>query len=357
MAVQNFVIELIEDLLNDKELSLTERNIRFYDRGTTPDENMEAHIRWKNARFYNDNSNVVRSSILVIQLNLAEMEAHPEVDQRAEYVNFNVGDLYRMYRKGGLEAVRPVIKENIRILKTTAAHNMSVLQKYGDYEATKNNLILRPLNYDNNERVLTDCVYQQIGDIALVLYLSLGSIKQENGSKIMSAMVRREAFEQWNVSEEEVLDWALRNTMRLQAPIFCYITGLQLDDLCTGDIAAHASNFKTRQVRFMDDENVVVDLNDITAPVLTTEQQVNGAIAAFYPGVLDRIRKIAGGDFYLVFTGTSDVHIHPVSSPLSLSRMKRTLDEMNRELNTREELLSRHIYRYNGETKQIVSVK
>ena len=34
MAVQNFAIELIEELLRDEELALTEQNIRFYDKGT-----------------------------------------------------------------------------------------------------------------------------------------------------------------------------------------------------------------------------------------------------------------------------------------------------------------------------------
>lgn len=47
MAVQNFVIELIEALLNDRELAMTEEDIRFYDQGTTAetDEALDDHIR------------------------------------------------------------------------------------------------------------------------------------------------------------------------------------------------------------------------------------------------------------------------------------------------------------------------
>ena len=46
MAVQNFVIELIEELLNGKELALTEQDIRFYDKGTTAetDESLDDNI-------------------------------------------------------------------------------------------------------------------------------------------------------------------------------------------------------------------------------------------------------------------------------------------------------------------------
>ena len=62
MAVQYFVIELIEALLNDKELALTEQDIRFYDKGTTAeaDEVLDDHIRWRNARYFNEDSNITR---------------------------------------------------------------------------------------------------------------------------------------------------------------------------------------------------------------------------------------------------------------------------------------------------------
>jgi len=58
-------------------------------------------------------------------------------------------------------------------------------------------LILRPFNYDNNEKVLADGIYRRIGDMALVLYISLGIYEwgNEEGSKdIMSAMVHRGLF-------------------------------------------------------------------------------------------------------------------------------------------------------------------
>ena len=46
MAVRDFAVGLIEELLKDNELALTEENIRFYDKGTTAetDENLDDHI-------------------------------------------------------------------------------------------------------------------------------------------------------------------------------------------------------------------------------------------------------------------------------------------------------------------------
>ena len=109
----DFAIELIEELLKDNELALTEENIRFYDKGTTAetDENLDDHIRWRNARYYNEDSNVVRSSLLIVQL---------PVGQSAEYINFHVGELYRIYRKDGMNGVLPIVKRDIKDLKASA---------------------------------------------------------------------------------------------------------------------------------------------------------------------------------------------------------------------------------------------
>lgn len=335
MAVQNFVIELIEELLADKELALTEQDIRFYDKGTTAeaDATLDDHIRWRNARYLNEDSNIVRSSILIIQL---------PFDNGTEYVNFHVGELYRLYRKDGMKGVLPIVRSDIKGIKSTASQNLAVLNQHEDYEAIREHLIIRPLNYDDNDKVLAKAIFRRVGDMALVLYISLGTTPHGTGQNILSAMVRRDMFQAWDADEQEVLDYALENTMRLQPPVFCHVA-----------MGLGGGNLKSRHVRFMEDESVKIDFNSPLAPPLTTEQEVNGAVAAFYPGVLERLYRMVGGDFYLVFSGIYDVHIHPVDGNRKVSSLRSTLADMNRNANRRDEILSRQIYLYSGEKKEI----
>lgn len=109
MALRDFVLDLMEDLLSDQELGLREEDLRFYDKGTTAetDEALDDHFRWRNARYYNEDSNVVRNSLLIVQLSMGES---------AEYINFHVGDLYRVYRKDGMAGVLPMVKRDIKDL-------------------------------------------------------------------------------------------------------------------------------------------------------------------------------------------------------------------------------------------------
>lgn len=337
MAVKDFVIDLIEGMLADKDLGLSEQDIRFYDKGTTAgaDEDLDNHVRWKNARYYNEDSNVVRSSLLIVQI---------PIEKGEEYVNFHVGELYRLYRKDGMKGVLPIVKNDISGVKAASAQTFSLISKFGDFEAIKENLIVRPLNYDNNEKVLENGIYRKIGDMALVLYISMGVTMSGSSRNIMSTMVQRVMFKEWNVDEQETFDWALENTMRLQPPVLCQLTS----------VVGNSDKLKT--IEFMDDDSVKVDFNQSFAPSLTTKQEVNGAIAAFYPGVLERLYQMVGEDFYLVFTSIYDLHVHPVNGSFGLSAMRKSLKGTNQNVNRRDEIFTRKIYRYNGETKEITEV-
>ena len=63
-----------------------------------------------------------------------------------------------------------------------------------------------------------------------------------------------------------------------------------------------------------------------------------------------------GGDFYLVFTSIYDVHIHPTDGFITVRKMQELLNETNRKMNKREEVLSRQIYRYHGIKKELEAV-
>lgn len=336
MALHDFILPLIEKMLADEDLSLSEQDIRFYGEGTTAeaDENLDDHIRWRNARYYNENSNVIRSSILMVQLTFSH---------GAEFVNFHVGELYRLYRKDGMKGLYTVVKNDIMQVRAAGAQSLAALNQIEDYESIKDRLIIRPLNYDNNAKVLENCIYRRTGDIALVLYLSVGRIERERGNDILTAMVRRDIFKKWEKEEQEVFDWALENTMRLQPPAL-YRTDLFWPE------------GESRRVDFMDDESVTFSFDELFAPFLSTEQLVNGAVAAFYPGVLERLYDMVGQDLYLVFTAIDEVHIHPINGKMSVGAMRKIQADTNRAINKRNELLSRKIYRYNGIKKTIIPI-
>jgi len=138
MAVQNFVVELMEGLLGSKDLSLTEGDIRFYDKGTTAgkDEDLDSFVKWQNARFYNEESNVFRSTTLIVRIAVEGGE-----DQ---YVNFSIGPLYRDYRvDGDIKGVLKAVETALKRVMANAAKTVGLLNQFGDLEAIRDQILSR----------------------------------------------------------------------------------------------------------------------------------------------------------------------------------------------------------------------
>ena len=54
---------------------------------------------------------------------------------------------------------------------------------------------------------------------------------------------------------------------------------------------------------------------------------------------------MAGGDYYVAFTGIHEFHVHPVDSERPINILRRIKD-MNTRVNKPDEILSRKVYKY-----------
>lgn len=151
-----------------------------------------------------------------------------------------------------------------------------------DYEEIKHNLIIRPLNYEKNEKKLEAGVYELIGDIALTLYVNIGNID----GLYTSAMVPSITLGYWEKSINQVIEDAKKNTYILFPPrLFNWLDIGRFEDEDYGI--------------FMErDPDVKLDRGSC-ATFVTTKNQLNGAVAMFMPGVAKRLGDLIGSDFFL----------------------------------------------------------
>jgi hypothetical protein len=85
--------------------------------------------------------------------------------------------------------------------------------------------------------------------------------------------------------------------------------------------------------------------------MFTTRPVLNGAISFWYPGVQEKIAEMAGGDYYVAFTGIHDFRVHPVGTTTARAVLLK-LKNMN-QFNKKDETLSRKVYRYHADTKEL----
>ena len=238
---------------------------------------------------------------------------------------------YDRYLLEGWQGVLPELAVAIR--RDGGRENALPVEK-DTYVQHRANLILRPCSLTQAGGELENCVYWEVGDIALVLYLLL----HDKPGNFMSMKLERTITDGWNKKDAVLLTGALLNCVTKMPPrLYQAQTSLRY--------------YNEKGGVFLEGEEGVpirIDPRDaVQGNVgyrLTTTSRINGAIAIFYPGVRERLAELLHGDFYVVFYSVHEVGIYPVRHK-SLTDLKAEIRHHNALL-WRKNYLSGKIYRY-----------
>ena len=213
---------------------------------------------------------------------------------------------------------------------------------FSAFDNAKDNLIIRPISYKSNKKLLKDHIYNRFGDIAVVLYM----LMQHSGKSMGTAKMPRTIVEEWRLSKDFLLRIALENTARFFPP---FILPLELT-------FKGAETFSQTPINHRFFMNPLIPFSLIPSALNTyyvsIEKGINGAAAVFYPGVLEKLASLFDDDLYVSLPCIREALIHPVSkSDISAlnhaaSSMIVTLDPLER--------LSPNIYRYSRSDKKLI---
>jgi hypothetical protein len=216
--------------------------------------------------------------------------------------SFRVKDYYMDYCGG--KSLGEVMLEILKIIEPMVDKPIEFdLSVFEAYNSAKSNLIIRPISYTNNKKLLKEHIYKKHGDIALVLYMLMSRNEQGMGS----AKVHKKIVLDWDVDVDYIFLAALENTARLFRPFI-----LPMEFTFRGQ--EYFEQVPHRNRFFMDAMTPFELLpSDMDCYYLSVDAGINGAAAAFYPGVLERLGSIFEDDLYLTFTCVREAIVHPVS--------------------------------------------
>ncbi len=192
------------------------------------------------------------------------------------------------------------------------------LDKYLSYDVAKDRLFaqLRCL-----EDVNDDQICYQIGDFAMIFFLMVGGTG--NGWRCMQ--VTESLLEQFDVSPEELMRTALKNSEKLMPPLITPM-GTYIKD------------------------GMDCDEGSSSTMILVTNKQSNrGAVVLFYEGVMERIANYLQDDLLIIPSSIHEMLVVPFSEHAG---NEENLEELIQELNESRmvrmgEKLSDHLYFYN----------
>lgn len=324
MEKEKFIQEFLEGLEHNEEWGLTADNIRLYRDGATADGDKEdlEFIRSTNIRYHKVESDTLIGDFVSIM--------KERNNKMKGMCRFEVALLQRTLEQEGWDGVWDIVRQNI---KQWALLDSDVLSKLEDYQAIREHLIIRPINYADNRYELKNCIYKKEGDIALVLYMR---VCDNEAHGLSTVKMQKKSLEDWKEDEDKVWEDALLNTYVL-APPRMYMTPMESDKPSYTKGAFMAIGSKINRIL------------PLQVPIVTTTRQTNGAIALFYPGVKERIAEMAGGSFYVAFTSIHEARIH-CAHTISPRQVLRGLKDVNKSFDPKE-VLSRKVFCYDAEKK------
>lgn len=327
MDFGSFAIELTDKLVNGKEFHFGEDNVRFYADGfvaSEEDKQIYEDISNTNARYHNSKSKTLKGNFLII--------TQPLGNEVSTMCRFSVDKLYKIYKKSGWDSVLNEIRTAIQASKKS--YDINIPSALSDYDLAKSRLIIRPINFSNSSTILEQCVYKRVEDIALALYMILKDDK--TSSHLSTTKVMLSSLDIWGKTIDDVWDVAMANTQAWAPPrMYTSMSDILHPAPSVGD--------------FMN-EDISINWDSFMPPVVTTTRQVNGAVALFYPGVLERLSELVGDSFYVAFTSIHEAYIHKYGTKKPSAIRNSLLDTVNH--GAQDELLTRNVFFYDAGKKR-----
>ena len=332
MAYKEFISEL-QEKLEEKKQELGYNKIVFLEDGSTSTDVKELSvIRETNIKYHKTESDVLIGDYIIL---------YQYKGKREQMCRFDCGQLYRKYEKGSWAAVWEQFSSSIDSSRKFMELGIIDLIEKNEYDLLKDKLFIRPLNFNDHRYELKNHIYRRVGDMVLVLYILASDENNGKTHDVLSVKVPKASMQAWGIDEEEVWESAMSNTY-IMAPPRIYLKPMDIVDP------------PYHRGAFMALNSDITSLSPNAVPTVTTTVQINGAIAMFYPGVMQRIAELFGDDYYIAFTGTSEARLHkkgtiqPRNILMRIKQMNKTFDP--------SEVLSNKVYLYetaNQEMRQL----
>lgn len=206
------------------------------------------------------------------------------------------------------------------------------------FENIRPRIVYKLVHQEKNKELLKEVPWIPYLDLAIVFYCLLSKSPTENAS----VLVRNEHLCYWNVSVEDLLSLAQKNTPFLLCSCCDSLAELLLPILEQLPVQEQT-----------DTKNTFASASMVPMYVLTNQQRFLGACCILYDDVLKEIAERLDSDLYILPSSIHEVILMPVTVTESVPALSQMVCDINQSEVSAEEILSDHIYYYHRSTDSI----
>ena len=241
-------------------------------------------------------------------------------------------EMYYALCQGGLTGMEDVIRRMADIVQeNTIPVDLSLVT---DYSRTKENLFIRVCDAGRNGELLKNIPHTRIDDLAVTYHI----LRSIDAGGMSSMTVTSQMMADLGITKEQLHQDAIENSPRLFPPMIENIgTMLRLFEMK----AAGLEEEDISEIRKTMDQDMQIPML-----VVTNREQINGASALFYPGILDQVGEMMGEGYFIL---PSSVHVWiivPDREGLDASQMQVMIKDANQNAVTPDIQLGDAAYHY-----------
>lgn len=254
--------------------------------------------------------------------------------------NVYMDDLFEEYQKGA--DFDEQIEEFVRRCEYALDVPPPLLAQSEDmeFEEVKSRLTLKLLDVRNNLSYMNGKPYIDVGNgLALIAVINCErSITSE-----WAISVTNDLLDIMDVDKETLLTEAMKNTQELEPAELVSLTEFFMRTVQMGE----------RSTNLLEEEMPDEIRESNGAYCLSNRSKCQGAAALFYPGVMDRISEVISSGYYVIPSSIHELIIVPDNSRVKAEDLACLLDEGNRSVVEREDILSYNIFHYDRDKSQL----
>ena len=205
---------------------------------------------------------------------------------------------------------------------------------YLDYETARKRLFIRVSDAELNRKMLEDLPHRVIEGLALTCHLFFVSEDRH----LYTTAVTRSLCGDYGISEEELMEEALRNSPKVFPPRFQPLE---------------------ERIRELEGEAEVIRISPQPGPKLyelTNREQINGASALFYPGMMEEIAHRLEDSYFILPSSVHEVMILPEGEGADPGILKEIVRGANMQCLGDGDRLSDNVFHYDMKAKRFETV-
>lgn len=196
------------------------------------------------------------------------------------------------------------------------------------YEELKTKLIVRLINAGRNKELLEHAAHKKILDLALIACIPISETK--------AVAISESLMDELEISGEELIRDALENTAAVRPKTIKTLTDQMLE--IEPDLADEFGSIPR------DEDDMIV----------VTNQMIRyGAAALMYPGTLEEVSEMVGGDYYILPSSVHEVIILKPELAPDVAELNAMICSINQVEVMDEDQLADHAYYYSSRTKRL----